>query len=110
MAHKLGMNFTSQFLFNLVVSVHRRFSFFDNSTALAVSAVNKFSAVFVSIRTLKDKIHVRGCGDATLNLVQFEVPRSSTFAYCPDQDEVKSVIVYSMRQDGVGGWIAGPQN
>lgn len=60
MAHKLGMNFTSQFFFNLAASVHRRFSFFDNSTALAVSAVNKFSAVFISIRTLKEKIHVKG--------------------------------------------------
>ena len=60
MAHKLGMNFTSQFFFNLAASDHRHFPFFDNSTALAVSAVNKFPAVFVSIRTLKEKIHVKG--------------------------------------------------
>ena len=37
-----------------------------------------------------------------MNLVQFEVPRSSTFAYCPDQDEVKSVD----RMAWVGGLLA----
>lgn len=60
MSHKLWMKFTSQLFFNLAAPVHRRFSFFDNSTALAVSADDKFPAVFISIRTLKEKIHVKG--------------------------------------------------